>query len=90
MEIDKVQLLILSILDDAGANSPGTGMTLREIASEVNKCDDHKYSQMTINRKVWALRDVGYITSKLKTNKADMYYIVSRGKEMKEILFSEE
>lgn len=90
MEIDKVQLLILSILDDAGANSPGTGMTLREIACEVNKCDDHKYSQMTINRKVWALRDVGYITSKLKTNKADMYYIVSRGKEMKEILFSEE
>lgn len=90
MEIDKVQLLILSILDDAGANSPGTGMTLREIASEVNKCDDHKYSQMTINRKVWALRDVGYITFKLKTNKANMYYIVSRGKEMKEILFSEE
>lgn len=90
MEIDKVQLLILSILDDSGANTPGTGMTLREIAGEVNKCDDHKYSQMTINRKVWALRDIGYIASKLKTNKADMYYIVSKGKEMKEVLFSEE
>ena len=90
MQIDKVQLLILSILDDAGANSPGTGMTLREIADEVNKSDDHKYSQMTINRKVWALRDVGYITAKMKINKADMFYIVKKGKEMKEILFSEE
>lgn len=90
MEIDKVQLLILSILEDSGANTPGTGMTLREIASEVNKCDDHKYSQMTINRKVWALRDGEYITSKLKTNKADMFYIVSKGKSIKEALFSEE
>lgn len=90
MEIDKVQLLILSILEDSGAVTPGTGMTLREIASEVNKCDDHKYSQMTINRKVWALRDGEYITSKIKSNKADMFFITSRGKSIKEVLFSEE
>ena len=51
MEIDKVQLLILSILSDSGADSPGTGMTLKEIAEEVNKTD-LTYSQMTINRKV--------------------------------------
>lgn len=90
MEIDKLQLLILSILDECGANAPGTGMTLKEIASEVNKCDDHKYSQMTVNRKVWALRDGEYITSKMKTNKADMFYIVAKGKEIKEVLLSEE
>ena len=47
MEIDKLQLLILSILDDLGANTPGTGMTLKEICSEVNKDSDHIYSQMT-------------------------------------------
>lgn len=90
MEIDKVQLLILSILEESGANTPGTGMTLREIANEVNKCDDHKYSQMTINRKVWSLREGQYIATKLKVNKADMYYIVSKGKTIKEVLFSEE
>ena len=90
MEIDKLHLLILSILDDSSANTPGTGMTLREIGDEVNKCDDHKYSQMTINRKVWWLRDNEYIATKLKVNKADMFYIVSKGKEIKEVLFSEE
>lgn len=90
MQIDKVQLLILSILEDLGANTPGTGMTLREIASEVNKCDDHQYSQITINRKVWALRDNGYVTSKIKTNKADMFFITSSGKSIKEVLFDEE
>lgn len=90
MEIDKVQLLILSILEDLGANTPGTGMTLREIASEINKCDDHKYSQITVNRKVWALRDNGYVTSKIKTNKADMFFITSSGKSIKEVLFDEE
>ena len=90
MEIDKVQLLILSILEDSGAVTPGTGMTLREIASEVNKCDDHKYSQMTINRKVWALRDGEYVTSKIKCNKADMFYITAKGKSIKEVLFNEE
>lgn len=90
MEIDKLQLLILSILEDSGATTPGTGMTLREICEEVNKSDDHKYSQMTVNRKVWALRDGEYITSKMKTNRADMFYIVSKGREIKEVLFSEE
>lgn len=89
MEIDKVQLLILSILSDSGADSPGTGMTLREIAEEVNKTD-LTYSQMTINRKVWALREAEYITSKLKVNKADMFYILSKGKSMKEVLFNGE
>jgi len=79
MDIDKVQLLILSILEDSGATTPGTGMTLREIANEVNKCDDHKYSQMTINRKVWALRDAEYISAKLKCNKADLLPIIKDG-----------
>ncbi len=90
MVIDKIQLLILSILEDSGATTPGTGMTLKEICSEVNQCDDHKYSQMTVNRKVWALRDGEYIAAKMKCNKADMFYIVSKGREIKEVLFSEE
>ena len=91
MEIDKLQLLILSILEDSGATTPGTGMTLREICEEVNKSNDHKYSQMTVNRKAWALRDGEYITSKMKTNRADMFYIVSKGKKIKEVLlFNEE
>lgn len=89
MEIDKVQLLILTILSDSGADSPGTGMTLKEIAVEVNKTD-LTYSQMTINRKVWALRDAEYIANKLKVNKADMYYILSKGKSIKEELFNGE
>lgn len=89
MEIDKVQLLILTILVDSGADSPGTGMTLKEIADEVNKTD-LSYSKMTINRKVWALRDAEYITSKLKVNKADMFYILAKGKSIKEALFSGE
>ena len=90
MEIDRLHLLVLSILEDSSALTPGTGMTLREIAAEVNQCGDHKYSQMTINRKVWFLRDHGYIASKMKTNKADMYYLTAKGKEMKEVLLSEE
>lgn len=90
VEIDKVQLLILTILVDSGADSPGTGMTLKEIASELNNNSDHKYSQTTINRKVWALRDVEYVTSKLKVNKADMFYITSKGKSIKEVLFNGE
>lgn len=89
VEIDKVQLLILTILMDSGADSPGTGMTLREIAEEVNKTD-FSYSRMTINRKVWALRDAKYITSKLKVNKADMFYILTKGKSLKEALFDGE
>ena len=87
VEIDMVQLLILQILDDSGADTPGTGMTLREIAEEVNKTN-FSYSQTTVNRKVWALRDAEYITSKLKVNKADMFYITSKGKSMKEVLFN--
>ncbi len=79
MEIDKVQLLILTILIDSGADSPGTGMTLKEIAEEVNKTD-LSYSQMTINRKVWALRDAGYITSKLKVKFDDKGLITDEGK----------
>lgn len=90
MEIDRIQLLILSILEDCRATTLGTGMTLREIASEVNKCDDHQYAQITVNRKVWKLRDGEYIASKLKTNKADMFYIVSKGRKMKEVLLNEE
>lgn len=89
MEIDKVQLLILSILSDSGADSPGTGMTLKEIAEEVNKTD-LSYSQMTINRKIWVLRDAEYITNKLKVKKADMFYILSKGKSIKEVLFNGE
>ena len=90
MDIDKVQLLILSILSDSGADCPGTGMTLKEIAKELNANSDHKYSQTTINRKVWALRDGQYVTSKLKINKADMFYILSKGKSIKEVLFNGE
>lgn len=89
VEIDKVQLLILSILSDSGADSPGTGMTLKEIAEEVNKTD-LSYSQMTINRKIWVLRDAEYITNKLKVKKADMFYILSKGKSIKEVLFNGE
>lgn len=37
VEIDKVQLLILVILEDSGAISPATGMTLKEIGKELNK-----------------------------------------------------
>lgn len=90
VEIDKIQLVILSILADSGAVTPGMGMTLKEIAKELNNNSDHKYSQTTINRKVWALRDAEYITSKLKVNKADMFYITSKGKSMKEALFNGE
>ncbi len=90
MEIDKVQLLILSILEEMGATTPGTGMTLREIAKEVNENGEHKYSQITVNRKVWALRDHEYVDAKLKVNKADMFYITAKGKNKKEVLLSEE
>ena len=90
MQIDKLQLFILSILEDTNSTTAGTGMTLREIANEVNQSDDHKYSQVTINRKVWALRELEYVTSKLKTNKADMFYITAKGKQIKEVLLHEE
>lgn len=87
MEIDKVQLVILSILEDSGAECPGKGMTLKEIADKLKENFNHNYSKMTINRKVWGLRDAGYITSKLKLNKADLFYILAKGKAMREILF---
>ena len=90
MQIDKLQLFILSVLEDSNSTTPGTGMTLREIASEVNSAVDHKYSQITINRKVWALRDLEYVASKLKTNKADMFYVTAKGKQIKEVLLHEE
>lgn len=83
VEIDKVQLLILIILEDSGAISPATGMTLKEICKELNENSDHKYSQTTVNRKVWTLRDVEYVASKLKINKADMFYVTLKGKTIK-------
>lgn len=85
MEIDKLQLCILAVLEENNATTPGTGMTLREIGSVINTEEEHTYSQITINRKVWGLRDLGYVTSKLKSNKADMFYITATGKEMKGI-----
>ena len=48
MQIDKLQLLILSIMEGTNATTPGTGMTLHEIAYEVNKSDDYKYSQASV------------------------------------------
>lgn len=89
MEIDKVQLYILSILTDAKATAPGVGMTLREIAEVVNESIEHRYSFVTISRKVWALRDSGYVASKIKSNKADMFYITEKGIEMKGVLLGE-
>lgn len=89
MEIDKLQLCILAVLEENNATTPGTGMTLREIGSVINTEEEHTYSQITINRKVWGLRDLGYVTSKLKSNKADMFYIIATGKEMKGILLHE-
>ena len=83
MEIDKLQLCILAVLEENNAT------TLREIGSVINTEEEHTYSQITINRKVWGLRDLGYVTSKLKSNKADMFYITAKGKEMKGILLHE-
>lgn len=51
MEINKLQLLILSILDDMGATTPGTGMTIREITEEVNKSDDKQFTERTVRKK---------------------------------------
>lgn len=89
MEIDKVQLYILSILTESKATAPGVGMTLREIAKEVNESIEHSYSFVTICRKVWAMRDIGYVDSKIKSNKADMFYITEKGIEMKGVLLGE-
>ena len=64
-------------------------MTLKETGRELNENPDRKYSQTTVNRKVWTLRDAEYAASKMKVNKADMFYIMSKGKSMKETLFHE-
>ena len=49
VEIDKVKLLILIILEDSGAVSPATGMTLKEIAKELNNDNsDHNYQQKSL------------------------------------------
>ena len=80
--------MIISILEECGANAPGTGMTLREIANEVNKCEDCKCAQVTVNKKTRALRDGEYIASKMKSNKADMFYILDKGKNIKEVLIN--
>ena len=88
MQIDKLQLLILSILEEKGANAPGTGMTLREIANEVNKFPDCKSAQVTINKKTRALREGGYVDTKMKSNKADMYDILDKGINIKEVLIN--
>lgn len=90
MEIDRVQLLILSLLEKNHATTPGAGMTLREIYNVLNEQGNLGCAQITINRKVWKLRDLGYVTSKMKSNKADMFYITEKGKEMRRVLFNEE
>lgn len=87
--IDKLQLLILSILADFNTTALGIGMTLCEIASAVNDSDDHKYVQITINCKVWAMRELEYVDAKMKTNKADLFYITEKGMELKEVLLGE-
>ena len=89
VQIDKLQLLILSILTDSNATAPGVGMTLREIASAVNDSEDHTYAQITINRKVWAMREPKYVDAKMKSNKADLFYITEKGMELKEVLLGE-
>lgn len=91
MEIDMVQLMILSVLVEQKATSPGMGMTLNEIVEEVNKSADFDYSPVTIKRKVWALRDKWqYVDAKLKRRLSDLFYITAKGREMREVLFSEE
>lgn len=59
VDIDKLQLLMLSIMQSMRATAPGTGLTLKELTKEVNKSNDRKYSQITISRKIWAMRDIG-------------------------------
>ena len=90
VDIDKLQLLMLSIMQSMRATAPGTGLTLKELTDEVNKSNDRKYSQITISRKIWAMRDIGYVATQMKTNKADMYYITANGKKILEVLLSDE
>lgn len=90
MEIDRVQLVILSLLEKKHATTPGSGMTLREIYNVLNEQGNFGCAQITLSRKVWKLRDMEYVTSKMKSNKADMFYITEKGKEMRRVLFNEE
>lgn len=90
MEIDRVQLVILSLLEKKHATTPGSGMTLREIYNVLNEQGNFDCAQITLSRKVWKLRDMEYVTSKMKSNKADMFYITEKGKEMRRVLFNEE
>lgn len=90
MEIDRVQLVILSLLEKKHATTPGSGMTLREIYNVLNEQGNFGCAQITLSRKVWKLRDLGYVTSKMKSNKADMFYITEKGKKMRRVLFNEE
>lgn len=90
MEIDRVQLVILSLLEKKHATTPGAGMTLREIYNVLNEQGNFGCAQITLSRKVWKLRDLGYVTSKMKSNKADMFYITEKGKKMRRVLFNEE
>ena len=83
VDIDKLQLLMLSIMQSMRATAPGTGLTLKELTEEVNKSND-------ISRKIWAMRDIGYVATQMKTNKADMYYITANGKKILEVLLSDE
>jgi DNA-binding PadR family transcriptional regulator len=90
LEIDRVQLVILSLLEKKHATTPGSGMTLREIYNVLNEQGNFGCAQITLSRKVWKLRDLGYVTSKMKSNKADMFYITEKGKEIRRVLFNEE
>jgi hypothetical protein len=36
------------------------------------------------------MRDIGYVATQMKTNKADMYYITANGKKILEVLLSDE
>lgn len=90
MEINKLQLLILSILDDMGATTPGTGMTIREITEEVNKSDDRQFTERTVRKKVLNLIEREYMAHKIKSGKANLYYITAKGKEIKGVLLRDD
>ena len=90
MEINKLQLLILSILDDMGATTPGTGMTIREITEEVNKSDDKQFTERTVRKKVLNLIEREYMAHKIKSGKASLYYITAKGKEIKGVLLRDD
>lgn len=90
MEINKLQLLILSILEDMGATTPGTGMTIHEITAEVNKSDDEQFAEKTVKRRVLDLSKRGYVTYKLKNGNAKLHYITAKGKEIKGVLLRDD